>query len=85
MELELRGKSVLITSASKGIGLACAHGFAAEGARAYRIAQHRRRHRGVCACKNRAPDCARLRNSAFLTQTILIHNRTQRGKLLCEK
>src|SRR5262245_42393754 len=33
MDLELRGKKVLITGASKGIGLACAHGFAAEGAR----------------------------------------------------
>ena len=32
MDLELRGKKVLITGASKGIGLACAHGFAAEGA-----------------------------------------------------
>ena len=35
MELELRGKKVLITGASKGIGLACAHGFAAEGARVH--------------------------------------------------
>jgi len=33
VDLELRGKKVLITGASKGIGLACAHGFAAEGAR----------------------------------------------------
>jgi 3-oxoacyl-[acyl-carrier protein] reductase len=32
MDLGLRGKSVLITGASKGIGLACAHGFASEGA-----------------------------------------------------
>jgi NAD(P)-dependent dehydrogenase (short-subunit alcohol dehydrogenase family) len=32
MDLDLRGKKVLITGASKGIGLACAHGFAAEGA-----------------------------------------------------
>ena len=32
MDLELRGKSVLITGASKGLGLACAKGFAAEGA-----------------------------------------------------
>lgn len=31
MDLGLSGKSVLITGSSKGIGLACAHGFAAEG------------------------------------------------------
>ena len=31
MDLQLRGKSVLITGASKGIGLATAHSFAAEG------------------------------------------------------
>lgn len=31
MDLELRGKTALITGASKGIGLACAHGLAAEG------------------------------------------------------
>lgn len=31
MDLHLAGKSVLITGASKGIGLACAHAFAAEG------------------------------------------------------
>ncbi len=31
MELGLKGKSVLITGASKGIGLACARAFAAEG------------------------------------------------------
>jgi len=33
MELGLRGKVVLITGGSKGIGLACASAFAAEGAR----------------------------------------------------
>lgn len=32
MELDLRGKRVLITGGSKGIGRACAEGFAAEGA-----------------------------------------------------
>ena len=31
MDLELQGKAVLITGASKGIGLACAKAFAAEG------------------------------------------------------
>ena len=31
MDLRLKGKSVLITGASKGIGLACAKAFAAEG------------------------------------------------------
>ncbi len=33
MDLELRGKKVLITGGSKGIGLGCAQVFAAEGAR----------------------------------------------------
>ncbi|MGB6104253.1 MAG: SDR family oxidoreductase [Pusillimonas sp.] len=33
MDLELSGKVVLITGGSKGIGLACAHAFAKEGAK----------------------------------------------------
>ncbi len=39
MDLGLKGKSVLITGASKGIGLACAHGFAAEGCIVHLIAR----------------------------------------------
>src|SRR5258706_3841106 len=35
VDLELRGKQVLVTGGSKGIGLACAQGFAAEGARVH--------------------------------------------------
>ena len=31
MDLKLKRKNVLISGASKGIGLACAKGFAAEG------------------------------------------------------
>lgn len=33
MDLQLKGKHVLITGSSKGIGLACAHVFLEEGAR----------------------------------------------------
>jgi 3-oxoacyl-[acyl-carrier protein] reductase len=35
MDLNLKGKSVLITGGSKGIGLACAKAFAAEGCRVH--------------------------------------------------
>ena len=31
MDMDIRGKCVLITGGSKGIGLACAQAFAAEG------------------------------------------------------
>lgn len=39
MDLELRGRTVLITGASKGIGLACAHGFAAEGSNLHLVSR----------------------------------------------
>ena len=42
MELGLSGKVVLVTGGSKGIGLACAGAFAAEGAR-IAIARARRK------------------------------------------
>ena len=39
MELGLNGKTVLITGSSKGIGLACAHAFAAEGCNLHLVAR----------------------------------------------
>jgi NAD(P)-dependent dehydrogenase (short-subunit alcohol dehydrogenase family) len=39
MDLGLRGQSVLVTGSSKGIGLACAAGFAAEGANVHLAAR----------------------------------------------
>jgi NAD(P)-dependent dehydrogenase (short-subunit alcohol dehydrogenase family) len=43
MDLGLKGKSVLVTGGSKGIGLACAHSFAAEGCRIHLAARSRER------------------------------------------
>ena len=43
MDLQLKGKSVLITGGSKGIGLACAKAFAAEGCRIYLAARDKNR------------------------------------------
>jgi NAD(P)-dependent dehydrogenase (short-subunit alcohol dehydrogenase family) len=40
MDLNLAGKRVLVTGGSKGIGLACARAFAAEGAEALIAARH---------------------------------------------
>ena len=39
MDLGLAGRSVLITGSSKGIGLACAHAFAAEGCDVHLVAR----------------------------------------------
>jgi len=40
MDLGLKGKSVLVTGGSKGIGLACARSFAAEGCRVHLAARN---------------------------------------------
>lgn len=41
MKLGLDGRAVLVTGASKGIGLACVHAFAAEGARVAMVSRSR--------------------------------------------
>ena len=40
MDLQLKQKHVLITGGSKGIGLACAQAFLAEGAHVTLVARH---------------------------------------------
>jgi NAD(P)-dependent dehydrogenase (short-subunit alcohol dehydrogenase family) len=52
MDLGLAGKVVLVTGGSKGIGLACAKAFAAEGAK---IAICSRSHGNVDRARERRP------------------------------
>jgi NAD(P)-dependent dehydrogenase (short-subunit alcohol dehydrogenase family) len=67
MDLGLKDKVVLITGGSKGIGLACAFAFAAEGARvaiASRDAANLARRRRSCRrpgtrCSPARPTCAK--------------------------
>jgi NAD(P)-dependent dehydrogenase (short-subunit alcohol dehydrogenase family) len=54
MELELKGKKVLITGGSKGIGLACARAFMAEGAK---VAIVSRSQANLDAAKKELKDC----------------------------
>src|SRR5437764_5023995 len=69
MDLRVKGKAVLITGGSKGIGLACARAFAAEGCRIHLAARNRERleeaARSLGEAKSHAVD---LRDGAALRQ-----------------
>jgi NAD(P)-dependent dehydrogenase (short-subunit alcohol dehydrogenase family) len=64
LDLELRGKKVLITGASKGLGLACAHGFAAEGATVHIAA------RSEAALKSAAEEITRKHKTPAFAHTV---------------
>ena len=84
MDLGLEGKSVLITGGSKGIGLACAGSFAAEGARLHLAARDGDRlHRAksdlggdvvIHPCDLRDPDALRKLAAECADVDILVNN-----------
>src|SRR5438132_6718049 len=69
MDLGLSGKSVLITGGSKGIGLACAKAFAAEGCRVHLAARDRARLEAKAELDGRATlHAVDLRDGAALAE-----------------
>lgn len=67
MDLGLDGKCVLVTGGSKGIGLACAEAFAAEGARVA-IASRSAANLGAALASLKAGGCEAIPIEADLTQ-----------------
>jgi len=73
VDLELRGKKVLVTGASKGIGLACAMGFAAEGAQVH-IAARSAAELGAAA--------AEMRNRHGVEVSVHVHDLSRGDEVL---
>jgi NAD(P)-dependent dehydrogenase (short-subunit alcohol dehydrogenase family) len=72
MDLQLQGKHVLITGGSKGIGLACAHGFLQEGARVSLVSrQTQHLHQAQQRLHSEFPDAQVFTFAADLTQPSL--------------
>lgn len=73
MDLELKGKTVLITGGSKGIGLSCAEAFLAEGARVVLVSRDQGNLDRACAALNAGDRvhavAADLRQSAAAQET----------------
>src|ERR671935_9170 len=66
MDLRLKGKSVLITGGSKGIGLACAKAFSAEGCRVHLAARDKERLTQAAKPLGAATHSVDLRDAAAL-------------------
>jgi NAD(P)-dependent dehydrogenase (short-subunit alcohol dehydrogenase family) len=75
MDLGLAGKQVLITGGSKGIGLALAHAFAAEGANIIIVS------RDKTTLENAAGDVARRHNAGTTAHTADLADAAQRRRL----
>lgn len=75
MDLDLDGKQVLITGGSKGIGLALAHAFAAEGANVVIVA------RDAAVLERAAGDVARRHNARASAHAADLSDADQRRRL----
>ena len=73
MELNLRGRTALITGASKGIGLACAIGFAAEGCRVH-----------IAARSETLLEAARVQAERMVQRTEVVRAAEQRARQISE-
>src|SRR3954453_1755794 len=74
MDLRLKGKSVLVTGGSKGIGLACAKAFIAEGCRVHLAARD----------KDRLPQAAKTLGAEVKTHSVDLRDGAALKKLAAD-